>query len=322
MTPPAAGTPPGTGRGSRARRRGILLLRVAVSAALLALLARAPGMGEVAGRLAGLRPGWVAAGLALSAVHFVAAAWRWRFTAGRLGMRLGWGEALREYYLAAFLNQALPGGVLGDVSRAWRHARARGRADAPGGPAVRAVILERASGQGVMVLAAVASFLALPVATSLRARLLAVGLAALCGGVGAAVGLAAARGRRPDSLGARVWRETRAALFGRDALPLQLASSAVAVGSLLAMYVVAARTVGVSLPVGTLLPLVAPVLLTMLVPVTVAGWGLREGAAALLWGAVGLTAADGVAVSVAYGLLALVGSLPGALVLAAGPGAS
>ena len=64
-----------------------------------------------------------------------------------------------------------------------------------------------------------------------------------------------------------------------------------------------------------LLPLVAPVLVTMLLPVTVAGWGLREGAAAALWHAVGLTAADGVAISVAYGLLVLVSSLPGLLFL-------
>ena len=56
----------------------------------------------------------------------------------------------------------------------------------------------------------------------------------------------------------------------------------------------------------------------MLIPVTVAGWGLREGAAAVLWGAVGLAAADGVVVSVAYGLLVLIGSLPGALFLMVG----
>ena len=68
-------------------------------------------------------------------------------------------------------------------------------------------------------------------------------------------------------------------------------------------------------PLPVLLPLVAPVLMSMLIPVTVAGWGLREGAAAVLWGAVGLTAADGVLVSVAYGLLVLIGSLPGALFL-------
>ncbi len=53
----------------------------------------------------------------------------------------------------------------------------------------------------------------------------------------------------------------------------------------------------------------------MLVPAPVAGWGVREATAAALWGAVGLTVVDGVAISAAYGILVLVSSLPGALVL-------
>ena len=65
-----------------------------------------------------------------------------------------------------------------------------------------------------------------------------------------------------------------------------------------------------------LLPLVAPVLVTMLFPVTIAGWGIREGAAAMLWGAVGFTVVDGVAISVGYGFLALFSSLPGGVILA------
>ena len=64
-----------------------------------------------------------------------------------------------------------------------------------------------------------------------------------------------------------------------------------------------------------LVPLVAPVLMAMLIPITVAGWGVREGAAAALWGLVGLTPEDGVAISVAYGLLVLVSSAPGVPIL-------
>ncbi|NNM34814.1 MAG: UPF0104 family protein, partial [Gemmatimonadetes bacterium] len=52
-------------------------------------------------------------------------------------------------------------------------------------------------------------------------------------------------------------------------------------------------------------------------PISVAGWGLREGAAALLWSAAGLTTAEGVAVSVAYGLIVLLSTLPGLAVLLA-----
>ena len=64
-----------------------------------------------------------------------------------------------------------------------------------------------------------------------------------------------------------------------------------------------------------LAPLIAPVLMSMLIPVSIAGWGVREATAAGLWIVVGLTAEDGVAISAAYGLLVLLSSLPGALFL-------
>jgi len=47
----------------------------------------------------------------------------------------------------------------------------------------------------------------------------------------------------------------------------------------------------------------------------VAGFGPREGVAAWAFGAAGLTAAQGVSTGVAYGVLVVAGSLPGAAVL-------
>ena len=117
------------------------------------------------------------------------------------------------------------------------------------------------------------------------------------------------------SLWGEVLTDLNAAHLSGPVFAAQLVSAIIVVGTYLGTYLVAARAVGVETPVALLLPLVAPVLMTMLIPVTVAGWGLREGAAALLWGGVGLTVADGVVVSVAYGLLVLVGSLPGAVIL-------
>ena len=113
----------------------------------------------------------------------------------------------------------------------------------------------------------------------------------------------------------RFWADTRRALTAGSALPVQLASADPVVASYIAVYLVAARAVGIDTPLHSLLPLVAPVLMTMLIPVTVAGWGIRESAAAAVWGIAGLTPEDGVAISVSYGLLVLVSSVPGALVL-------
>ena len=50
----------------------------------------------------------------------------------------------------------------------------------------------------------------------------------------------------------------------------------------------------------------------------VGGWGPREGVAAWAFATVGLGASLGVATAVAYGVMVLVASLPGAAVLLAG----
>ena len=292
------------------RRTKHVLLRLGVSLGLLLTVAWLLDAGEVATRLAHLRGRWVLLAMGISVPQVALSAYRWRVTAGRLGIHLPFKVALREYYLATFLNQVLPGGVLGDVSRAWRHARVHT------GPVIRTVILERASGQAVMVAAAVLSLLVLPRIFGIDPRL-AMGATVLASGA-IFVGLLHARRRQAhtaEGLVDSVWRDVHSALLAPDVVVTQLAVSALVVGSYIATYVVAARAVGVSTPTLTLVPLVAPVLMSMLIPASIAGWGVREATAAGLWSVVGLTAEDGVAISAAYGILVLLSSLPGALFL-------
>ena len=93
-------------------------------------------------------------------------AWRWRLTAQRLGAPIRFGEALREYYVATFLNQVLPGGVMGDAARAWRHARLSRTEAMDGAPvglaAWHAVLIERASGQLALLGVVLATLLVSP----------------------------------------------------------------------------------------------------------------------------------------------------------------
>ena len=74
----------------------------------------------------------------------------------------------------------------------------------------------------------------------------------------------------------------------------------------------------VTAPPDRLLPLALLALLGMAVPANIGGWGPREGVTAWLFAAAGLGAAQGLATAVAYGVLVLVASLPGALVLVSG----
>lgn len=288
------------------------LLRLAVSAGLLLALFLVLDPAEIAARLARLDPLWLLPALLLSVLQIMLLAWRWRFTADRLQVGMSFRHALGEYYAGVFLNQVLPGGILGDVSRAWRHASAATSRRA----AVHAVVLERVVVQSLMLAVAVASLFAIVVS---QPRAFPWGWAWVVGSgaAAAAVGLFLAGGRLPALRAAvrEFGADARRAFLPTRVLLIQVGTALPVVAANLALYVAAARALGSDIPLATLLPLIAPVLLVMMLPVTVAGWGLREGAAALLWGFSGLGAAEGVAIAVAYGLLFLLAALPGLLPL-------
>ncbi len=304
--------------------RAHLWLRLLASLVLLGVLALWLDTSAIIAEIRGLSLYWVLLGLILTLPQVAISAWRWRLTARLLDIRLPWQAALGDYYLATFLNQVLPGGVMGDAARAWRHARASGQRAA----ALRAVIIERTSGQLVLAAMACATLFSpiwqAPLSAFSRESLWGAGV--LLGGLFLLLmfGLLFKRIlRRPLSLFKRVFagfftglgRDLHRSLLSQQAWPRQLLGSALVVCSYVAVFVCAAQAIGSELPLTTLLALIPLVLLAMAIPLSVAGWGLRESAAALVWVGAGLSPAQGVAISVAYGLLVLISSLPGALFL-------
>ncbi len=252
--------------------------------------------------------GEVLAALGIGLATTVLSAWRWCLVAHRLGLRLPLGRAVADYYRALFLNAVLPAGVLGDVHRAVRHGREEGDV----GAGVRAVVLERTAGQAVVVIAGVVVLLAGPAIAPARD----IGLAILIVASVVVFGyLAMRRWTGPDSRWRRTLDDVRSGLLARDAWPgVALLSTAVLVGHI-TLFVVAAHAAGANLPAAQLVPLIIVSLLAMGLPVNIGGWGPREGATVLMFAAAGLGAAQGLTTAVVYGLLGLVASLPGALLL-------
>ncbi|KPQ21415.1 conserved hypothetical protein [Halomonas sp. HL-93] len=288
------------------------LRRVAVSSLLLGAVAMWVEPQAIFAQVQQLSPSWVLLALLISVGQVALSAWRWQLTAKLIQVPMRFGYALREYYLALLVNQLLPGGVLGDVGRAHRHAAQ----SASRGRAWRAVIIERISGQLALALL---TLVALALSPLWHAALgwsawLSIGLVALLatGLIAVALSLAFLKGAVTlPGWCLDVGSDIQRGLLTPGVWPIQLLSSLTIVVSYGVVMVCAARAIGVELPVLSLLALAPVVLLAMLVPVSVAGWGVREGAAAGVWAWVGLPAAQGVAVSLAYGVIVLLASLPG-----------
>ncbi len=283
-----------------------------VSAALLAAVALWVEPAAIVSEVTRLAPGWVLAALVISVLQVMLSAWRWKLTAGLVDVPLRFRYALREYYLALLVNQLLPGGVLGDAGRAHRHARQA----ASKGSAWRAVVIERASGQVAVAMLTLLALFSSPLwHAALGAPLLLTIAASLVAVLVALVALGAWM-QRGHGLTLPDWcntlgRDLRRGLLRRGVWPLQLASSLAIVLSYGLVMVCAARAIGSEMPALEVLALAPVLLLAMLVPLSIAGWGVREGAAAGIWMLVGLPAAQGVAISLAYGVLVLLSSLPG-----------
>jgi glycosyltransferase 2 family protein len=266
---------------------------VATLVVLLVLIWRL-GTGPFVGGLEAVDGRAVLAAVAIGFVTTVCGAWRWTVVARGLGLRLALPTAVAAYYRALFLNLTLPTGIAGDVHRGVSHGR--GAHDV--GRGLRAVVWERGAGQVVQVALTVVVLLILP--SPVHSSMPFVAAAALGVAVGA---VAASRKRRPRWL--------------QEALPTIALTTTVAVVGYAVLFLVAARTVGVTAPISRLLPLAMLAVLAMVLP-SIAGWGPREGATAWVFSAAGLGAAAGAATAVAYGVLALAAFLPGALVLVAG----
>jgi len=295
-------------------------LRSSATAALFALLYWRLDIGALADEFADIQALWVLAALALTVPQVVLSAWRWRLTARQIGLSLPLAAAIREYYLATFLNQILPGGVLGDATRAWRHAQI----ETDPGDAWHAVVIERASGQlslGLITLIALAWSSPLRTGLGTVVDKLAVGgsVAALVAFILFAIAALCVRGRlRNTAAGSRARRfigHTRDNLLSSRIGLWQFVSSLLVVASYVGVFLLSARAIGVDRSLADLWALAPLVLLAMAIPLSIAGWGLREGAAALVWMLAGLPASEGVAVSLTYGAIVLLSSLPGAAVL-------
>ena len=288
-------------------RAGWARLRLAGGVAVLAVLLWRLGSGPFLEGLRNVDATALLAGALLAVPVTVCCAYRWTLVARGLRVPLALPSAVAAYYRSQLLNTTLPGGVLGDVHRAVRHGRDAGHT----GRGLRAVGWERLAGQVVQSAVAVVVLVLLP--SPVRLSLPVVGSVALVVGLVGWFVMSLAGGTRG---GRAVHRDVRDGLL--RPWPGVVAASALALIGHVATFLVAARTAGVTAPLADLLPLALLVLVAMGIPANVAGWGPREGVSAWVFGAAGLGAGAGVATAVVYGVMVLVASLPGVVVLLAG----
>lgn len=303
-----------------ALRAAVLAGKATVSGGLIWLALRQTDIGSVADRIAAVSIVDLILALVLLFAMSVIAAGRWALLSGAMVVDLGFPRACRILFIGLFFNQTLPSSLGGDAVRVLLVRRGGATLT----DALASVLVDRATGVAALAITAAAGLPILLGVPALATPAAVVAVLAL-GAVVSLVFLAWLGGREAGSGGRvialimRVAAGIRAA--GRPAgRGLLIVALSVAV-HLLLVAVAALLLRGMERPVefGLLLALVPMVMLFAIVPVSIAGWGVREGAMIVALGYAGVAQADALAVSILLGLGLFATGLPGVILWLAAP---
>lgn len=290
-----------------------LVAKATLTALLIWWVARSVDVHSITHTLGGLDASVLLLALLLTLSQALLLGWRWHRMVLLLGGALPPANAMRWVFMGLFFNQVLPTSVGGDAARVWKlHQSGASLKFAFG-----SVMVERVSGlalMGLMILIclpAVWGHLDNPL---LRAALLMTGPTLIAG-----LMLATLADKLPlRRLPAR-WAQLLLTLCTslRRIADRPLALVEVSVLSLLVSLAgfVAAYALGMNLGIDLSLPsyvvLVGGAVLLSVLPISLGGWGVRELSMVSLFGAVGVEAERALALSLVWGVLPLLVSLPG-----------
>jgi uncharacterized protein (TIRG00374 family) len=305
------------------------LIKVAVTAVLLGGLAFQVDLRRAFVRLGSIGPGTIAACLCLSLLQFTALAYRWNLINRILGMAMPFAQVLRCTLACQFFSQGLPASMGGDALRIWWLSRL----GTPMGRAVQSTLLDRIA--GLIALAALnllsvtmllllhsdmqnaASLALVVIATMLSmglgaSRVMTRVLVGLRVGARAVLGPASPTGKILAWC-VRLQIATRRLVYSLRGLGVLAWGLAIHLATVAVCYAVA-MDAGFDVTLLQLVAVVPAVMLLSYLPLSIGGWGLREGAMAFALTLIGLPKEDGAFLGLALGSLSLGAALIGAFV--------
>jgi uncharacterized membrane protein YbhN (UPF0104 family) len=246
--------------------------------------------------------------LVLLQLQAMGGAMRWKLVLSAHDRVLDYGAAWRNVLLGLFFNQAMPSTIGGDAARVWNGYRL----GLPLGLSTRSIVVDRVcSFLGLVALCAIG----LPTLSAKATDpLVAHGLTTLVlGGLGCLVillslrhmprALATWKGAVPFvSLSQSAWLTLFSRRTAAPILALLIAPHLIDI-TVVWLY---AQAIGSEATLVQMALVFPPAILVAAVPVSIAGWGLREGALVLGFGVVGLPPDQAVAVSLLYGFSAVI----------------
>ena len=243
----------------------------------------------------------------ISIVQHLLSAYRWMYLFKITNHDISFSNSIRFYYISTFMNNILPGGIMGDMFRIY-HTTENKSEILKMGKSVQSVVFERLSGQIMLLAFFIVSltlyffinqkyvaffYLLFPsiLIFFLFKYFLNKKIKQIFDGKNIAHNLTAVFS------GMVFWRHLTLSFF--------------VVCSYILIYVISAISLGLNIDYFAFMVFSPIILFSMTLPISIGGWGIRELTALLLSLLLGLSASASISVSIIYGILNLLCSLPG-----------
>lgn len=303
-------------RVTRVRTALTIAVKLAISVALIWYAFGTIDAARAFGLLRSLHPGFIAAALGILALQQFFGGLRLHRLLRAIQTPVSVVAAVDAVFVGLFFGTTFVSFISGDAMRVWRIARVR----VPVASAFQAVFFDRVFGFVALIAMIGMGFPILLRITEDRALLLSVLAAVLLGVLGTLVFLL--MHRVPRAL--LRWRVVSFASNASSAalsivtrpgevLYLLGVSVVLQVLNVMGMFVIGAG-LGVEARLIDLMVVVPPVMLLSMLPVSFAGWGVRESAMVVVLGLLGVGAEQSVAVSICFGLCMMAVGLPGGII--------
>ena len=290
--------------------------KLAVSGFLIWLIVANFEIGDSADRFTRINYQYIAAAVGVFAILLTNNVLRWKVVLSAIHAELKFLVVARILYIGIFFNQTLPSAVGGDAVRMFLTRKEGVSLKA----SVNSVMLERvATVSGLILLVVATQPLLLSRIGDNPAKYVFPAMAAL-----AVIGIVVLMllDRFPERL--QQWKIIRGVShLAADTKKLFLspiqAVKAIGLGVtgnilVACMAYFCARALDVNVSILDCLVLIPPVILIMTLPISIAGWGVREGAMVAAFAFVGVVEGDAFVMSILFGVVNVVVSLPGGLI--------
>ncbi len=297
----------------------VMTLKFMVSGFLIWFLISKIDLGEAAVRLAGADPSMLAAAVLVILFQICIGGLRWRAVLKAIGTPLSIIKSIQLFYIGSFFSQFLPSSVGGDAVRMYKAYREgiglRG--------SVNGVLLERAvTVVALVMLVDLTQPWFMPRVDDATVKLILPGIVLVTLACAGGLGFLMMLDRLPEGL--RRWRVVRGlGNLGVDARRVFLSLSnlivVLAFGILTHInisFCVFLLAMALNLDVTWLdcLVLVPPVLLVMTLPISIAGWGVRETAMVAAFGLIGVPEGGAAVLGFLLGLVGIATAAPGGII--------